>query len=141
MDAVFSPPKRCMLSTSLRFFFCPTVAAPLSSHCITYLTFLACQVVFQTKVYHPGINEEGSICIPILRDEVGPRISLDLDNVIALWREIVDELFLFHLLCDPIACHQWKPSITLSTSKPSLFDPSSGHKQDVSQYSRSFKRS
>ncbi|KAG8217894.1 ubiquitin-conjugating enzyme/RWD-like protein [Butyriboletus roseoflavus] len=46
---------------------------------------LACQVVFQTKVYHPGINEEGNICIPILRDEWKP--SITLSTVLAIVQE------------------------------------------------------
>jgi ubiquitin-protein ligase len=28
------------------------------------------QVTFKTKIYHPGINDEGAICVPVLRDEV-----------------------------------------------------------------------
>jgi hypothetical protein len=28
------------------------------------------QLTFQTKVYHPGINNEGHICVPVLRDQV-----------------------------------------------------------------------
>ncbi|KAG9100658.1 hypothetical protein FS749_013894 [Ceratobasidium sp. UAMH 11750] len=34
-------------------------------------------VTFSTKVYHPGINEEGHICLPILRDEWKPAMSMN----------------------------------------------------------------
>ncbi|EPQ58417.1 hypothetical protein GLOTRDRAFT_137137 [Gloeophyllum trabeum ATCC 11539] len=33
-------------------------------------------VTFLTKVYHPGINDEGHICVPILRDEWKPAITM-----------------------------------------------------------------
>lgn len=33
-------------------------------------------VTFLTKIYHPGINEEGHICLPMLRDEWKPGASM-----------------------------------------------------------------
>ncbi|KAJ3814837.1 ubiquitin-conjugating enzyme [Lentinula aff. lateritia] len=38
--------------------------------------FKAPSVTFKTKIYHPGINEEGSICVPVLRDEWKPSVTL-----------------------------------------------------------------
>lgn len=38
--------------------------------------FKAPSVTFLTKIYHPGINEEGHICVPILRDEWKPSVTL-----------------------------------------------------------------
>ncbi|KAG6845186.1 hypothetical protein H0H87_012743 [Tephrocybe sp. NHM501043] len=42
----------------------------------TDFPFKAPLVTFNTKIYHPGINEEGAICVPILRDEWKPSVTL-----------------------------------------------------------------
>lgn len=33
-------------------------------------------VTFLTKIYHPGFNEEGHICVPLLRDDWKPATSM-----------------------------------------------------------------
>ena len=43
-----------------------------ANHYTQLFTFMVIlKVTFTTKIYHPGINEEGAICVPVLRDEVG----------------------------------------------------------------------
>ncbi|TRM61832.1 UBC-like protein [Schizophyllum amplum] len=50
--------------------------------------FKAPTVTFSTKIYHPGINEEGAICVPILRDEWKP--SVTLPTVLSIIQEKVN---------------------------------------------------
>ncbi|KAG1826984.1 ubiquitin-conjugating enzyme [Suillus subaureus] len=47
--------------------------------------FKAPSVTFLTKIYHPGINEEGHICVPILRDEVRPTFSSSAGIILVLF--------------------------------------------------------
>ncbi|KAF5391276.1 hypothetical protein D9757_001960 [Collybiopsis confluens] len=59
--------------------------------------FKAPSVQFKTKIYHPGINEDGAICVPVLRDEVWSNVDF------------------FRLLMLVTIFQQWKPSVTLAT--------------------------
>ncbi|KAM6500877.1 Ubiquitin-conjugating enzyme/RWD-like protein [Amanita muscaria] len=45
-------------------------------------------VVFKTKIYHPGINDEGAICVPVLRDEWKPTVNLS--SVLTIIQEKVN---------------------------------------------------